>query len=104
MYFAGRLRSGLLLPISVVELWPQHARFAGTVRVVLSVPATSETAIVALPDQRGVTFRIAPGKAHALVFTACSSGPWKAAFQLEEGSVRASMPLYRPNPRLCRHV
>jgi hypothetical protein len=97
-YFAGRLRDGALLPISVAELWPHRGALAGAVRIVLSVPAQSGAAIVVLPDQHGMRIRIAPGASHALVFAICSRGPWTGAFQVEQGTVRASM------PRLVAHA
>ena len=99
-YFAGRLRDGSLLPISVAELWPQRGAFVGVVQIVLSVPAQSDPAIVSLPDQHGVQIRIEPGRSHALVYRMCSRGPWKAAMELLQGTVRATMPLYRADPRV----
>jgi hypothetical protein len=101
-YFAGRLRDGSLLPISVAEVWHQRSRFVGTVRIVLSVPSQSDAAIVSLPDQHAAQIRIAPGASHALFFTACSRGPWKAAFQVERGTVRATMPRLVPHAHRLR--
>src|SRR5919204_632511 len=93
-YFAGRLRDGSLLPVSVVQLWPRHRGFAGTVRIVVSVPVQSDAAVLLLPHQHA-RVRIAPGTSHALLFVACTRGSWQAALQLEQGLVRATMPVYR---------
>jgi hypothetical protein len=101
-YFAGRLRDGSLLPISVAEVWQRRSGFEGAVQIVLSVPSQSGTAIVSLPDQHSARIPIAPGTSHALVFTSCSRGPWKAAFQIVQGTVRATMPRLVPHAHRLR--
>jgi hypothetical protein len=101
-YFAGRTKGGLLLPLSVLELWPQHT---GTVRLVFTVPAGGPESIrirISLPAG-GRMLTMPPGSTRRVDLGVCAASPWTAAIHILQGpAVVVSKPVFRPGGSPCR--
>ena len=104
-YFGGRTRGGLMLPLAVLELWPDRAAVAGTVRLVFTVPKGGPSSVVLnLSTKAGGTrpFSIPSGTSRAVVLNACSTGPWYVTLKIVQGAaLQVSKPVFRPGAATC---
>jgi hypothetical protein len=104
-YFAGRTRGGLMIPLAVLELWPDRTSLAGTVRLVFTVPKGGPPWAVlhVITKAGGVrVFSIPSGTSKALVLNACSTGPWYATLKIVQGAaVEVSKPVFRAGTATC---
>jgi hypothetical protein len=112
LYAPGRYFDGWLALESSVQLWPAQAgeRISGRLAVALSLPSSADPVIVRLRYPGGrKTVSVRPGQETPIALRACSSGPWQARFSapftgaigLRFVSVRATEPVFRPDPSAC---
>jgi hypothetical protein len=102
-YFAGRTQGGLLLPLSVLELWPRGDGLAGTVRLDFTVPKGGPGIDLRLTIPGGRrSVSIASGTTKQVVLDACTTGPWRATIQVVRGAaIAVSKPVFRPDAARC---
>ncbi len=113
LYFRGRYADGWLGLRGTAQLWPDGPEgLRGTVSLRLTAPAATPPVAVKLEPQGGPAEEIivAPGGSREVSFPACAPGPWQLEFAAPSTgsvggrfvSVRASEPIYRPDPAACR--
>jgi hypothetical protein len=111
LYFPGRHWDGWLAPRGEIRVWPEPgSRLAGWLTFTLNVPRDSDGAVVSFPlvGERA-RFPLAAGTTRKINLNVCSEGEWRmpyeATFTGTVGdrivSVRASEPVFRPDPAAC---
>jgi hypothetical protein len=114
LYAPGRYADGWLGLLGSVRLWPEGSGegLAGTLSFRLTAPAGAPPVAVAFepagdPAEEVV---VRPGSAQDVSFPVCAQGPWRVEFSAPSTgtvggrfvSVRASEPIFRPDPAACR--
>jgi hypothetical protein len=114
LYAPGRYEDGWLGLGGSFRLWPESAAegLAGTLRFELTAPEGSPPVAVALrpPGANAREVIAEPGRAEQVTVPVCADGAWRMDFAApstgrvggHDVSVRASEPLYRPDPSACR--
>ena len=114
LYAPGRAADGWLAPQGSFQLWPASTSkpLAGRLVFTLSAPPDGRAATLELRlpggDKRAVG--VPPGASVDLRLAVCADGPWRADFSAPMTgfvgdrlvSVRASEPVFRPDPSACR--
>jgi hypothetical protein len=113
LYAPGRYEDGWLGLAGSFRLWPEtvDTGLAGTLSFRLTAPDEA-TARVTFTRRDGTVeedVALAAGQKREVSFAVCASGPWRVDFQAEQTggvgtrfvSVRASEPVYRPDPSAC---
>jgi hypothetical protein len=113
LYAPGRSEDGWLGLNGSIRLWPESAAggLAGTLSFRLSSPVDDGAVVVAFtpPGGQAEEVTIAAGAEREVSFAVCSAGPWQVDFTAPATgsvgartvSVRASEPVYRPDPAAC---
>ena len=114
LYAPGRYADGWLGLLGSVQLWPESvdAGLAGTLTFRLVAPAGASPVPVAFEPGDGPAEEVVvrPGATRDVSFPVCAAaGPWRVEFAAPSTgsvggrfvSVRASEPVYRPEPAAC---
>ena len=113
LYATGRYSDGWLSGRGSITVWPatKGAPVQGRLTMTLSVPADSKPVTIKfrLPGGRRTDVRVHPGVRPQIDLAACASGRWRATFR-GQGlsfagprlvSVRATAPVFTPDPSAC---
>ena len=114
LYAPGRYSDGWLGLVGSVQLWPEDVAdgLAGTLSFRLTAPPDAEATAVRFEPAGGPAEEVvvAPGAAQEVAFTVCAPGAWRVEFAAPSTgsvgtrfvSVRATEPVFRPHPAVCR--
>ena len=113
LYAPGRYADGWLGLVGSIQLWPEDVGdgLAGTVSFRLTAPAGSPATAVRFEPEGGATREVVvpAGDSREVTFSVCAPGTWRVEFAAPSTgsvggrfvSVRASEPVYRPDPAAC---
>ena len=114
LYAPGRYSDGWLGLFGSIQLWPEDVAdgLAGTLSFRLTAPPDAAATAVRFEPVGGPAEEVvvAPGAAREVTFPVCARGAWSVAFEAPSTgsvgaryvSVRASEPVFRPDPAACR--
>lgn len=112
LYVRGRYADGWLGLRGSAQVWPEEGGgLDGVVSFRLTAPAGAPHVAVRLEPEGGPAKEVvvAPGPPRTVSFPACTAGPWSLDFAAPSTgsvggrfvSVRATEPVYRPDPAAC---
>jgi hypothetical protein len=113
LYATGRYYNGWLAGQGRIRLWPDSAggRLRGWLMMRLVAPSDAKSDLIAfrLPDGRTTRVRLIPGAQRRVDLPVCGAGVWQTTYRsrvqrivnLRLVSVKASRPVFRPDPSAC---